>query len=183
MGKIKHKWLGASATTFLLLLIVFATFETKLIYAQKARKQSQEKVATTFDNLTHLKDWIGRYPINPKSKKYHNFFKLPEVKARFVGVLRSKGLSALMKEFQGQVPIEEIEGFLVIYGTGPKLSLEEGFVTHMLVALKLEDDETHVVFVQGNKNWAYSTTSESLPEAIEKKIHIYQFGYKSQEDK
>ncbi|MGI8556239.1 MAG: hypothetical protein ACR2LT_07780 [Pyrinomonadaceae bacterium] len=163
-----------SALVFLLLLTIF---ETVQINAQISQKKSRANTSHQ-QNLQNLKTWVGKYPFDKKSKRYANFFNEPQVRFLLTDLLGNrKKYQQFVSEFRNLTPIEFIEGFLVIQGTEPMPPAGQGVEKHILVAIKLKDKETHIVFVKNDKHWGLATTSEDLPDDISKKIDIYQFGY------
>lgn len=161
-----------------ILIFLLILSESNKIYAQKSNKNSQIATLDQHD-LNELKIWVGKYPIDENGKRYSNFFMVPKVKFLITDLMGISKFQSLVSEFRNFARIELVEGYAVIQGTGPMPPIGEGVEKHILVAIKLKNGETHVISVQGDKNCEFSTTSEDLPDAIDKKISIYQFGYKT----
>lgn len=124
-------------------------------------------------DLRKLREWVGKYPINPTDKKYANFFELPEVKKNLIQILKEDGFQNLLKHFNGTNLIKEKDGFLVMLGTTAKN--DEQDVDYGLVALNPETGETHVLFSDANKLTAFSNASDdgNLTANIKKEILVY----------
>lgn len=143
-------------------------------YAQCAAKR-QNEVSHNFrqKNLKQLKVWVGKYPVNPESKKFKNFFDVPQVKDILLDLLGAKGLRNLQNHFYGVDLIEEIDGYLVMIGTTKMDNL--GNVNYALVALNPKNGETHVRFVDNKHIFGCGNTDaeNTLSDEIEHKIEIY----------
>ncbi|MGI9034985.1 MAG: hypothetical protein ACR2GD_02985 [Pyrinomonadaceae bacterium] len=114
-------------------------------------------------DLTFLREWIGKYPINKGSKKFANFFEIPQVKNILTDILGQDGFQNLLKHFAAPVLIEEKDGFLKVFGLTARNARQD--VDYGLVAIKLKTGETHVFFVDDGKLTGFSNVAGngSLP--------------------
>ena len=133
----------------------------------------EDKIVSPKTDLKRLREWIGKYPINPKDRKYENFFQLPEVRDILVKILTEKGFQNLLTHFNGTELIKEKDGFLVMLGTTEKNANQD--VNYGLVALNPETKETHVFFSDDKKLTSFSNTKSegNLTAKIRQEILIY----------
>lgn len=139
----------------------------------KIPTQTNVSNETSSSDLKNLKNWIGKYPINPKDKNYRNFFQVPEVKKILVGILKENGFQNLLEHFSGYDLIKEKDGFLVMLGTTAKNADED--VNYALLALNPDTQETHVFFADNKKLTFFSNVKGNgkLSADIKKEILVY----------
>lgn len=125
------------------------------------------------NDLKKLKEWIGKYPIDPKNKNYQNFFQLPEVKQILVEILREEGFQNLLEHFSGTDLIKEKNGFLVMLGTTARNAAQD--VDYALLALNPDTKETHIFFSDNKKLTAFSNVKGdgNLTAEIKQEILVH----------
>ncbi len=129
-------------TVLLILISIFLLFPP----IQKGFAQCVGKQRTSIShnlrhkNIEQLKVCVGKYPVNPDSKRFSNFFDVPQVKNLLLDLLGKKGMINLQNHFYGVDLIDEIDDYLVMIGT-TKMS-SAGNVNYALVALNLKNGDT-----------------------------------------
>lgn len=124
-----------------------------------------------YRDLGRLKAWAGKLPRNPKSRKFRDFFALPEIKRPLQKMLGAKDFNTLVNEdFRNPEPIELIGNYLVIMGTNKTGNTG---LRHTQLAVGLKNGFINIWHVEGKKIWGTSNSSAQLPEEIEDKIMKY----------
>lgn len=136
-------------------------------------KPSAEDKSAESKDLTFLKKWVGKYPVNKGNKVYGNFFAVPQVKNILSGILGKDGFKNLLEHFEGSDLIEEKKGFLKVFGTTARDANQN--VGYGLIAIKLTTGETHIFFADDEKLSAFGNTKGdgTLPIEIKESILIY----------
>lgn len=150
------------ATILTVAMFVFANTSPA---QQTAAKKNADK------SLNHLKTWAGKLPRNPKSKKFRDFFALPEIKRQLQKMLDTKDFNVLINDdFRDSEPIEIVGDYLVIMGTNKAGNAP---LRHTQIAIGLKNGFINIWHVEGKKIWGTSNSSAQLPEEIEDKIMKY----------
>ncbi|MGI8556238.1 MAG: hypothetical protein ACR2LT_07775 [Pyrinomonadaceae bacterium] len=125
---------------------------------------------STKTNLQDLKIWIGKYPINKGSKKFADFFEIPQVRNLLTDTLGAEGFQNLLKHFAGADLIKEKKGFLEVFGTSARKANQN--VDYGMIAINLQTGETHIFFVDDEKLSGFSNVkgNGSLPLAVKADI-------------
>lgn len=125
------------------------------------------------ENLLFLREWIGKYPFNKNDVKYADVFSNPQIKNLLARVAGQNNLPNLRKHFAAPDLIEEIGGFVKIFGTTGRKA--DGKIGYGLIAVKPETAETHVFLVDDGKLTAFSSAKNggTLPAEIKQSILIY----------
>lgn len=141
----------------------------------------KKELASQSTNLEHLRSWIGKYPLKNASDKKGSgdFFNVPEIKATLSQLLGQDGFQNLLKHFAGSDLIKEKAGFLTMLGTSESKSGQG--VNYALVAVRLENGETHVLFSDDRKLLSFSNARPGsvLPIEIKQEILPYTDAYPS----
>lgn len=65
-------------------------------------------------SFSDLEKWVGHYPWDGPGKKEQDFFKLPEIERTLAKLLSKKDLKKLTQTYVVGVPIELVEGYLLV---------------------------------------------------------------------
>lgn len=131
------------------------------------------KQVNSSKDLSFLKEWIGKYPINKNSKKFANFFEIPQVKNLLTEILGKDGYLNLIKHLAASTLIKEKKGFLEILGTSARK--ENMDVDYGMIAINLKTGGTHVFLVDNEKLSGFNNVSGNgnLPLAVKADILPY----------
>ncbi len=124
-------------------------------------------------NLLFLKEWIGKYPIDKGSKRFANFFTIPQVENLLTDILGKDGFHNLLKHLAASTLIKEKKGFLEILGTSARKANQD--VDYGMLTINLKTGETHVFFVDDEKLSGFSNVkgNGTLPLAVKADILPY----------
>jgi hypothetical protein len=94
----------------------------------------------------HLKKWANETPIDYTTKPKINFFTLPEIHQPLLKLLGTQNLRRLMKDFGMVVPINLIDGYLVLEGVTSNRTLEDK-EENVIVAVNINDKAGTIMVV------------------------------------
>ena len=109
----------------------------------------------------NLADWVGKYPLIPKSKPRRGVYTSPELRGKLTALLGRKYYRRLVYEYYVMSQIESVDGYLVAQ------MCQQHFCpsSASFMAVNLTKGDIHVAFWRsGHIEWFHTTgTAKDLP--------------------